>query len=107
MGVAVFVWQMVVNIVVPWLVLRWCERLSPPEDLARAWNVASFWSAVVMFGPLCVPVHFAKVGFGPRAWGRAARTIVGFALGLVVMVAVLVVSGLLILPLAMLEEPTP
>ncbi len=31
-----------------------------PEQLARAWNDATFWSAIVAFGPLCLPFHFTK-----------------------------------------------
>lgn len=63
-----------------WVVRRDMRRLDP-KRLARGWNTASFWSAVVGFGPLCIPVHFA----------RTRRTILGLGLGLVWGVAVLVV----------------
>jgi len=66
-------------------VVRWDSRRLSPERYARSWNSASFWSAVVAFGPLCIPVHFA----------RTRRTVVGFGLGLLVMVATLVVLSLL------------
>ncbi|HEY0464954.1 MAG TPA: hypothetical protein VGC79_12120, partial [Polyangiaceae bacterium] len=41
------------------------------ERLARAWTDASFLSAVVAFGPLALPVHFAKT----------RRSLTGFGLG--------------------------
>ena len=71
--------QTALNIAVPWwIVRRDLERLTP-EQLDRSWNSASFWSAVVGFGFLCIPVHFAKVR---RSW-------VGLLLGLGWMLAAL------------------
>jgi len=52
--------QMALGIVVPWWIVRRDLRRRPPEELARAWNDASFWTAIVAFGPLCIPVHFIK-----------------------------------------------
>jgi len=66
-----------------WVVRRDTRRLSP-ERRARSWSDASFWSAVVAFGPLSIPVHFA----------RTRRTVVGFLLGCGVMVLVLAVLEL-------------
>ncbi len=65
------------NIVVPWAALRFDMKRLPPERLARVWNDASFWSAVVVFGPLCLPVHFT----------RTRRSVWGLVLGFAVMVA--------------------
>jgi hypothetical protein len=45
---------------VPWWIVRRDMRGLPPERLARCWNSASFGSAVLAFGPLCMPVHFIK-----------------------------------------------
>ena len=67
---------------VAWVVRRDQRRLSP-EQLARTWNEASFWAAVVAFGPLCLPVHFAK----------ARRSFGGFALGLLWAAVTMVVIG--------------
>lgn len=53
-----------------WVIRRDMRRL-PSERYARSWNTASFWSAVVAFGPLSIPVHFA----------RTRRSILGFLLG--------------------------
>jgi ribosomal protein L39E len=48
------------GIAVPsWIVRRDLTRLQG-EALSRAWPDASLWAAVVMFGPLCLPVHFIK-----------------------------------------------
>lgn len=62
-----------------WVVRRDMRRASP-ERLLRAWNDATFWTAVVVFGPLCIPVHFV----------RTRRSIVGLLIGVLWMVAVLV-----------------
>ena len=53
-----------------WVVRRDVKRLRP-ELLSRAWPDSSFWSAVVCFSPICVPVHFV----------RTRRSAVGVALG--------------------------
>ena len=51
---------MALGILVPWWIVRRDLRKRPAEQLARAWNDASFWTAIVVFGPLCIPVHFIK-----------------------------------------------
>jgi hypothetical protein len=48
------------NALLPYLMVRHDLRRLSPERLARAWTDASFLSAVVAFGPLALPVHFAK-----------------------------------------------
>jgi hypothetical protein len=63
---------MLMNIAFPAWVVRWDERRLPALALSRAWNPASFWIAVVAFGPLCLPVHFV----------RTRRSIWGFLLGI-------------------------
>lgn len=42
-----------------WIVSR-DQRTLPAEQLARTWNEASLLSAVVLFGPVAVLVHFVK-----------------------------------------------
>jgi len=66
-----------------WVVRRDMRR-APLPRYRRAWNPASFWSAVVAFGPLCIPVHFA----------RTRRTLAGFALGVLWMAGVIVALAL-------------
>ena len=65
-----------------WVIRRDLRRLAP-DELDRAWNDASFWVAVVVFSPLCIPVHFA----------RTRRSLGGFALGLFWLAAVMFALG--------------
>ncbi|HTQ04851.1 MAG TPA: hypothetical protein VMI54_13390 [Polyangiaceae bacterium] len=53
-----------------WVVRRDVKKLQP-ELLSRAWPESTFWSAVVCFSPICVPVHFV----------RTRRSALGVALG--------------------------
>jgi len=58
--VLLFTVQMVLGIVVPfWIVRRDLARL-PDDRLDHAWTEATFWMAIVVFGPLCLPFHFVK-----------------------------------------------
>jgi hypothetical protein len=60
------------NAVLPYAIVKYDLKRLPPDRLSRAWNEASFLSAVIVFGPLSVPVHFVKTR---RSWA-------GFALGI-------------------------
>ena len=60
-------------------VVRFDMRRLPPERFVRCWNDASFWSAIVAFGPLSIPVHVA----------RTRRSVLGFLIGCAWMVGVL------------------
>ena len=53
------------NIAVPALIVRRDLAQLTGQKLARSWPDASLWSAVVLFGPLCVPVHFIRTR---RSW---------------------------------------
>jgi hypothetical protein len=83
--------QIALGIIVPWWIIRRDLRRAAPEQLARAWNDASFWSAIVAFGPLCIPVHFL----------RTRRSLAGLFWGLAWMVAATLAIAL---PSAGLEE---
>jgi hypothetical protein len=78
LGVAL---DLVLGVVMTAWVVRHDMRRLPPDRYARAWNVASFWSAVVAFGPLSIPVHFA----------RTRRSVLGFLQGWLWAIAVLFV----------------
>jgi hypothetical protein len=52
--------QLVLGILVPWAIVRFDMKRLPPERLDHAWTEASFWMAIVAFGPLCLPFHFTK-----------------------------------------------
>ncbi len=90
--------QFALGIALPWWLIRFHQRRLDAERLAATWNEASFRSAVVAFGPLCIPFHFAKAGFGPRRWHRGVRVALGFAVGIVWMVVVLIASSLVLSP---------
>lgn len=75
MTVLTYALQLALGILLPWSVVRGDLRRLSPEQLARTWNPATFWCAIVVFGPLCIPVHFVK----------ARRSIAGFVLGLACM----------------------
>jgi protein-S-isoprenylcysteine O-methyltransferase Ste14 len=77
--VAQLILQLALGIVLPATVVRRDLRRLSAEQLARTWNTASFWTAVVAFGPFCLPVHFVK----------ARRSVIGLVLGMFWMVAVI------------------
>jgi hypothetical protein len=55
-----FAVQMVLGILVPWWIVRHDMQSLSAERLGHAWTEASFWMAIVAFGPLCLPFHFTK-----------------------------------------------
>jgi len=97
LAVVDLVLQMAMGVVLTASVLRWDMRRLPPERLARAWNVASFWSAVVGFGPLCLVVHFI----------RTRRSLAGALLGLAFALAVLLALGAAAEVAALVLGPDP
>jgi hypothetical protein len=72
------------SIAVPATIVRWDLARLTGERLARAWPDSSVWSAVVVFGPLCLPVHFI----------RTRRNWVGLALGVAALVAAVLLISL-------------
>lgn len=93
MSLLQFLVQFVLNIALPWWIVRTSMRLLPEPARERAWNEASFRSAVVVFGPLALPVHFARVGLGPERWHWLLRVPMGLLLGVLVMFCELVLVG--------------
>lgn len=63
--VLLFALSFALGIAVPANVVRYDLARLQGERLARAWPDSSLWSAVVVFGPLCVPVHFIRTR---RSW---------------------------------------
>ena len=63
--------SLVLNALLPYLIVRHDLARLSEERLARAWPEASFLAAVYAFGPLALPVHFAKT----------RRSLLGLALG--------------------------
>jgi hypothetical protein len=83
MPVFTFVLELVVSLFATAWVVRRDMRSLGPERYARSWNTASFWSAVVTVGPLCIPVHFV----------RTRRSVWGALLGVLWTAAVLAVTS--------------
>ena len=77
--------QLALGIVVPWWIVRRDMRKIPEGQLDRAWTDASFWSAIVLFGPLCLPFHYVKT----------RRSLRGLGLGVIWTALALVAIGLL------------
>jgi hypothetical protein len=75
--------DLILGVVLTAWVVRFDMRRLPPERFVRCWNDASFWSAVVAFGPLSIPVHFT----------RTRRSILGLLLGVLVASGVVVVTA--------------
>ena len=48
----------VLNIVLPYAIVRFDRRRLDATQLARAWNQPSFACAIYFFGPLSLPAHF-------------------------------------------------
>ena len=81
--VLLFTLSFALGIAVPWrIVRRDLTRLSG-DPLARAWPDASIWAAVVVFGPLCLPVHFIRTR---RSWLGAALGL-GWLVGAVLLIS--------------------
>ena len=76
MTLAGLIVQIALSVAVTAAIVRHDMARLSRERLARCWNDASLWSAVVVFGPLCLPVHFVK----------SRRSVLGAALGLFWMV---------------------
>jgi hypothetical protein len=61
----------ILNILVPYGIVRYDRGRLRADQLARAWNRPSFACAIYFFGPLSLPAHFwvtrrrpAALGFG-------------------------------------------
>lgn len=81
--------SMTLQIVVPFWVIRRDDRRLTGVAHARGFPAATFWIAVVVFGPLSIPIHFV----------RTRRNWVGLLLGLgwfVATLGLIVVAGLLL-----------
>jgi len=48
----------ILNVVVPYAIVRYDRGRLDAVKRARAWNQASFACAVYFFGPLSLPAHF-------------------------------------------------
>lgn len=69
------------------------ERVMGEERLERAWPPASRDAAIVAFGSLALPFHFAKTLGHLRSPAGALWILLGLAAGLVAAFLVLLASG--------------
>lgn len=79
------------------------ERRMSAERLERAWPPASRDAAIVAFGPLALPFHFAKTLGHFRSALGVLGILGGFAVGLAVAALVVLASGLVLSLLSRLE----
>jgi hypothetical protein len=95
--VLLYALSFVLGIAVPAAVVRQDMQELRGEALARAWPDASLWSAVVIFGPLSVPIHFLRTR---RSW-------VGLGLAVFWFICTLLLIGLPVEALAALFHVEP
>jgi hypothetical protein len=74
-----FLVAMVLGIVLPAWLIRYDERSLSDPQRERAFGFATYWIAVVVFGPFCLPVHFV----------RTRRSLWGLGLGLIALAGTL------------------
>jgi hypothetical protein len=77
--IALYVVSFALGIAVPASIVRRDVARLEGERLARAWPDASLWSAVVAFGPLCLPVHFIRTR---RSWAGLGLSLFWLVLAL-------------------------
>ena len=88
--VLLLVIRIVLSIALPWWIVRRDMKKLSAEQLARAWNDASFWVSVVVFNELCIPVHFIKVR---RSWLGVLLGMFWLIVAIGVSIAVLSAAG--------------
>ena len=62
----------ILNIALPYGITRFDRARLSPDQLARAWNGASWACAVYFFGPLSLPAHFWVTRRTPLALAQGA-----------------------------------
>lgn len=83
-----------------WLAIRLDERRLDETRIAKAWNPASRTSAVLLFGPLAVVLHFARTRGSFRDLEGFGRKIGGLLLGVAAAVLALGAASLVVSALA-------
>lgn len=81
--------QMALGILLPHYIVNWDVRGLSQERWLRSWPPASHYSAVVVFGPIAVLVHFVRTrrnvaGLVLGLFGALVAMLPGMLLGLVV-----------------------
>jgi len=74
--VLLFTLSIALGILVPAVIVRRDLKRLTGERLARSWPDASLWLAIVVFGPLCVPIHFLRTR---RSWAGLGLAVLWLA----------------------------
>jgi hypothetical protein len=77
--VLLFTLSFSLGIAVPTTIVRRDVSRLAGEQLARSWPEASLWSAVVVFGPIAVPIHFLRTR---RSWRGLVLSVGWFVVAL-------------------------
>lgn len=81
--VLLYVLSFALSIAVTAIIVRRDLARLQGEELARCWPDASLWAAVVIFGPLSLPIHFL----------RTRRSFAGADMGLLALLVALVATS--------------
>jgi len=95
--VLLFALSVALSIAVPAAIVRRDLARLSGERLARSWPDSSMWSAVVVFGPISVPIHFI----------RTRRNLLGLGLALFWLICSVLLIALPIEALAALFHIEP
>lgn len=82
--VLLFTLSFALGIAVPALIVRRDVARLVGEQLSRSWPEASLWAAVVVFGPISVPIHFLRTR---RSWVGIGLAVLWFAFSLFLVAA--------------------
>lgn len=94
--VLLFALSMALGIAAPAVILRRDLGQLTGEQLARAWPDSTLWLAIVVFGPISVPIHFIRTR---RSWLGIGVALLWFAAALaLVIVPVEVLAWILRIP---------
>jgi hypothetical protein len=85
-----------IGVALTFVVVLFDERRMTEERLERAWPTASRNAAIVLFGILVLPFHFARTRGSFKSLRGVLGVVLGFAAGIVAIVVVAVVSQLLV-----------
>lgn len=68
----------ILNVAIPYAIVRYDRSRLGPLERARGWNQASFACAIYFFGPLSLPAHFWVTRRKPLAlaWGALLTVLV-------------------------------
>ncbi|RYZ04343.1 MAG: hypothetical protein EOO73_24000 [Myxococcales bacterium] len=81
--VLLYAGNLALGIAIPAGIVRYDVARLRGDELARAWPDSSVWSAVVAFGPLCLPLHFIRTR---RSWAGLGLGAISLVIAVVLIV---------------------